>query len=144
MKIPCRMKWLPTPVFLPEKSHGQRSLAGYSQWGLKELDTTEHTHMVILTLAHPAPTPSIVRGSPLPTPYQRPPRNQNGSLGKQGAPKNCPSPGTACLLKSVCLMRTPVPHPKKILLHGPKPSQVGKVPTRYPWIEQSAFYFPCD
>ena len=33
----------PTPVFLPGKSHGQRSLAGYSPWGLKELDMTEHT-----------------------------------------------------------------------------------------------------
>ena len=30
-----------TPVFLPGKSHGQRSLVGYSQWGHKELDTTE-------------------------------------------------------------------------------------------------------
>ena len=31
----------PTPVFLPEKFHGQRNLAGYSQWGCTELDTTE-------------------------------------------------------------------------------------------------------
>ena len=29
-KIPWRRKWPPTPVFLPEKFHGQRSLAGYS------------------------------------------------------------------------------------------------------------------
>ena len=29
--IPRRRKWQPTPVFLPGKSHGQRSLAGYSQ-----------------------------------------------------------------------------------------------------------------
>ena len=29
--------WLPTPVFLPGKSHGQRSLAGYNPWGRKEL-----------------------------------------------------------------------------------------------------------
>ena len=29
----------PTLVFLPGKSHGQRSLAGYSLWGRKELDT---------------------------------------------------------------------------------------------------------
>ena len=28
-KIPWRRKWQPTPVFLPEESHGQRSLAGY-------------------------------------------------------------------------------------------------------------------
>ena len=34
----------PTPVFLPGKSHGQRSLAGYSPWGCKESDTTELTH----------------------------------------------------------------------------------------------------
>ena len=32
-KIPWRREWLPTPVFLPGKSHGQRSLAGYSPWG---------------------------------------------------------------------------------------------------------------
>ena len=36
-----RRKWLPTPVFLPEEFHGQRSLAGYSPWGCKESDTTE-------------------------------------------------------------------------------------------------------
>ena len=34
-------KWQPSPVFLPGKSHGQRSYVGCSQWGLKELDTTE-------------------------------------------------------------------------------------------------------
>ena len=32
-KIPGRRKWQPTPVFLPGKCHGQRSLAGYSPWG---------------------------------------------------------------------------------------------------------------
>ena len=39
-----RRKWQPTPVFLPGKSHGPRSLVGYSPWGRKELDTMEHTH----------------------------------------------------------------------------------------------------
>ena len=34
-KIPRRRKWQPTPVFLPEKSHGQRSPVGYSQCGHK-------------------------------------------------------------------------------------------------------------
>ena len=33
-----------TPVFLHRESHGQRSLAGYSPWGLKESDTTEHMY----------------------------------------------------------------------------------------------------
>ena len=31
-KIPWRRKWQPTPVFLPGKSHGQRSLMGYRPW----------------------------------------------------------------------------------------------------------------
>ena len=36
-----RRKWPPIPVFLPGKSHGQRSLAGYSPWGGEESDATE-------------------------------------------------------------------------------------------------------
>ena len=40
-KIPWRRKWQPTPVFSPGKSHGQRSLVGYSLWGHKVSDTTE-------------------------------------------------------------------------------------------------------
>ena len=44
-KIPWRRKWQCTPVLLPGKSHGQRSLAGYSLWGYKQSDTTERlTH----------------------------------------------------------------------------------------------------
>ena len=46
-KIPWRRKWHPTPVFLPEKSHGQRSLVGYSPWDRKESYMTERTHMII-------------------------------------------------------------------------------------------------
>ena len=37
-RFPRRMEWLPTPIFLPEESHGQRSLVGYSPRGLKESD----------------------------------------------------------------------------------------------------------
>ena len=40
-KIPWRREWQPTPVFLPGKYHGQRSLVGYSLWGHKESDTTK-------------------------------------------------------------------------------------------------------
>ena len=36
-----RREWLPTPVFLPGEFHGQRTLAGNSQWGCKESDMTE-------------------------------------------------------------------------------------------------------
>ena len=39
-KIPCRSKWQPIPVSLPEEFHGQRSLADYGPEGCKESDTT--------------------------------------------------------------------------------------------------------
>ena len=39
-----RRVWQPTPVFLPGESHGQRRLMGYSPWGHKESDMTEHAH----------------------------------------------------------------------------------------------------
>ena len=49
-KIPWSRKWQPTPVFLPGKFHGQRSLVGCSPRDHKESDTTECT---------PTPMPSL-------------------------------------------------------------------------------------
>ena len=40
-----RRKWQPTPVVLPGKSHGWRSVVGYSPWGCKESDMTEPLHI---------------------------------------------------------------------------------------------------
>ena len=40
-KILWRKAWQPTPVFLPGKSHGQRSLKGYSSWSSIESHVTE-------------------------------------------------------------------------------------------------------
>ena len=75
-KIPWRSAWQPTLVFLLGKSHGQRSLAGYSPWGHKELDRTEGNLASLVQFS-----PSIVSDSlqphepqharppcPLPTP----------------------------------------------------------------------------
>ena len=42
-KMPWSRKWQPTLVFVLGKFNGQRSLVGYSPWGTKELDMTEHT-----------------------------------------------------------------------------------------------------
>ena len=42
--FPRRRQWHPTPVLLPGKSHGWRSLVGCSPWGRKELDMTERLH----------------------------------------------------------------------------------------------------
>ena len=39
-----RRQWQPTPVILPGKSHGRRSLVGYSPWGREKLGTTERLH----------------------------------------------------------------------------------------------------
>ena len=46
-------RWQPTPVFLPGKSHGQRSLVGYRLWGLKELDRTEHARALHTLISFP-------------------------------------------------------------------------------------------
>ena len=52
---PLEKEWLPTPVFLPGESHGQRSLVGCSPWGRKESDTTERITFSLLSrlTAHP-------------------------------------------------------------------------------------------
>ena len=45
-------KWQPTPVFLPGKFHGQKSLAGYSPRGHKKSDTTEYTPQLSTVIFH--------------------------------------------------------------------------------------------
>ena len=44
-----RRKWQPTPVLLPGKSHGRKSLVGYSPWGCRESDTAERLHFTHFT-----------------------------------------------------------------------------------------------
>ena len=50
-KIDWRREWVPSPVFLPGESHGQRSLAGYSPWDCKEADTTEWLTLSLFSYA---------------------------------------------------------------------------------------------
>ena len=45
-KIPWGRKWQSTLGLMPGKSHGQRSLVGYSPWGRKESDMTERLHYI--------------------------------------------------------------------------------------------------
>ena len=49
-KIPWSRKWHPTPIFLPGKFHGLRSLEGYGPGVTRELDTTEYAHYYSLSL----------------------------------------------------------------------------------------------
>ena len=51
-KILWRRKWQHTPVFLPGELQGQRSLVGYSPWGHKHSDMTEHTHRHVWRWRH--------------------------------------------------------------------------------------------
>ena len=53
-KILWSRKWQPAPVFLPGKSHGQRSLVGYSPWGQRESDMIERpsTHRTLHIYTH--------------------------------------------------------------------------------------------
>ena len=48
-QISWRKKWQPSPVFLPGKSHGQRSLAGYSPWGCKRVRHDLQLHSITTT-----------------------------------------------------------------------------------------------
>ena len=45
-----RRRWHPAPVLLPGKSHGRRSLVGYSPWGRKEWDMTERLPFLFFSL----------------------------------------------------------------------------------------------
>ena len=47
-----RRQWHPTPVLLLGKSHGWRSLVGYSPWGRKESQTTEQLHFQLILATH--------------------------------------------------------------------------------------------
>ena len=47
LTIRWRRKWQPTPVLLPGKSHGWKSLVGCSPWGRKELDMTKWLHLTL-------------------------------------------------------------------------------------------------
>ena len=75
-----REKWQPASVFLPGKSHGQRSLAGYSLWGRTESGMTEHvcthTHN-LLDLGDRSQIQGFVQGE----------ESNKRDLSKTGAPK---------------------------------------------------------
>ena len=45
-KIPWRRKWQPTPVFLPRKHHGHRSLVEYNPWDCKKIGLTYQVNSI--------------------------------------------------------------------------------------------------
>ena len=93
-KIPWRRAWQPTPVFLPGESHGQRSLAAYSPWGHKELDTSEWLTQHRL--------PEHTTGFPGGSAIENPPANagDRGSIPGWG---KSPGEGNGSPLQDSCL-----------------------------------------
>ena len=59
----CRRQWRPTPVLLPGKSHGRRSLVGCSPWGHEASDTTEQLHFHFQS-PDQAPNPGLLHWEP--------------------------------------------------------------------------------
>ena len=59
-KIPWRRKWQPTPVFLPGKSHGQTSLAGYSPEGCKRVRHILATKTTVYIYQSQSPSSSLL------------------------------------------------------------------------------------
>ena len=57
-----RRQWHPTPVLLPGKSHGWRSLVGCCPWGREESDTTERLHFHMHWRRKRQPTPVFLPG----------------------------------------------------------------------------------
>ena len=67
---PLIRKWLPTPIFLPGKSQGQRSLVGYDPWGPKKVrhSFSQFSHSVVSDSLQPHGLQHARLSCPLPTP----------------------------------------------------------------------------
>ena len=102
-----RRKWQPTPVLLPGKPCGLRSLVGYSPWGCKELDTTKRLHF----------TSALLSGNPLQYScldhsFQRNPRAdlfQNGLLGSPCSPRDSQESSPTPQFKTINSLVYPYP-----------------------------------
>ena len=116
-KIPCSGKWLPTPVSLPGKFHGQRNLAGYGPWSHIEsigqsdwAHTHTHTHECRVSANNPLQrTPSTLDQNCLLL-YQFSRSVESNSLRPHGLQRvrlPCPSPtpracSNSCLSSRWC------------------------------------------
>ena len=74
-----RRQWHPTPVLLPGKSHGRKSLVGCSLWGRSESDTTERLHLHFYALEKEMATHSSILA------WKIPGMGEPGGLLSQGS-----------------------------------------------------------
>ena len=118
-KISWKRKRQPTPVFLPGKSHGHRSLVGYSPWHRKESDRPEWLHFYFQAMvevmkimvtsfkrSHACTAtlraPNPVAGHHQPTPLLETPGHSRASLGQSLAGSLLLSPGSWCTRFCLC------------------------------------------
>ena len=108
-----RRQWQPTPVLLPGKSHGRRSLVGCSPWGRKELDTTEWLHFHF-----PLSCIGDRNGNPLQFSYLKNPRDGGAwwaaiyGVAQSGTRlKQLSSSSSSSHLPICCLLETRKSHP---------------------------------
>ena len=87
-----------TPLFVPEKSYGQRSLEGYNPWGRKESDTTEHVCACAHTHTHTHT--HTLRGAKA--------EDMGEDLSEEGPVLSCW--GTTVRIKSWQYISAPLPH----------------------------------
>ena len=79
-----RRQWQPTPVLLPGKSHGWRSLVGCSSWGRKESDMTERLHFSLFTFHFHALEKEMATHSSVPA-WRIPGTGEPGGLPSMGS-----------------------------------------------------------
>ena len=111
-KVPWRRKWQSTPALLPGKSHGRRSLIGYSPWGCKDLGMTERLHLHFLSkgpvhaLRHSVP-PALEQATTGPCLCRRL-LDTWASLGQSLVGSLLLSPGSWCTQGFVCALQKSV------------------------------------
>ena len=113
-KTPWRRKWQPTPVFLPGKSHGRRSLAGYSPWGRRvrhDLRVWTTTRRLNQELLHPWAGSSQTFRSPLC-------KNVSGWVEKHTPVSMRPKGSSEAVSRLPSLRRSELPSPLQPLPTG--------------------------
>ena len=91
-----RRKWHPTLVLLPGKSHGWRSLVGYSPWGREESDVSERLHFSLHALEKEMATHSSILA------WRIPGTEESGGLPSMGTRlKRLSSSSSSALFRSI-------------------------------------------
>ena len=130
MTLVCRRKWQPTPVLLPGKSHGQRSLVGYGPWSQRVGHDWAASLHYIIGAAHSEESRGLY--------FSLDPANTTGNYRRSINPYNC----QISLLKGDRNFLDRMPH-KMVVNLRQEPGLWMKSKTHYePEQRKGASYFP--